>query len=319
MARTPRIPMELQERPFSLAEARAAGLTWRSLQGKAWRRLGAGLYCWNGLDEDPWQVLRAWQDSLPEEALFAGATAAWIAGLDFNPTNPVEIVVPPNSGLRSRRGLSVRHCQSPASEAITVRGLRATRLHRTLRDLSRRLPAVEVLVAMDMAIAKGLATATALERCAGTRKLRTIAALAAPAESPMETRLRWLLIHRGLPSPEVQVNLGDDKNRFGRADLYYPAARLIVEYDGSNHRDRLVADNRRQNLLLSAGFQLLRFTATDIYNRPDVVDSQVRGALARASLSPGPIRSVSLKTDRIVSDKRSISRKTDRMRRTNAG
>lgn len=62
------------------------------------------------------------------------------------------------------------------------------------------------------------------------------------------------------------MNLGDDKNRYGRADLYYPAARLILEYDGAKHRDRLVEDNRRQNLLLSAGFQLLRFTAGDIYN-----------------------------------------------------
>jgi very-short-patch-repair endonuclease len=282
MARTPRIPMELQERPFSLAEARAAGLTWRSLQGKAWRRLGEGLYCWNGLDEDLWQVLRAWQDSLPEGALFAGATAAWIGGLDFNAIDPVEIVVPRQSGMRSRRGLSVRHCQIPASEAITVRGLRATSLHRSLGDLSRRLPAVEVLVAMDMAIAKGLTNATTLERCAGTRKLRSIAALAAPAESPMETRLRWLLIQRGLPRPEVQVDLRDEEDRFlARADLYYPAARLIVEYDGSNHRDRLVEDNRRQNVLLSAGFQLLRFTAADTRDRQDVVESLVRGALAR--------------------------------------
>jgi len=285
MARKPRIPMELQQRPFSLAEARAAGLTWRSLQGKAWRRLGAGLYCWNGLDEDLWQVLRAWQDSLPEEALFAGKTAAWILGLDFNPTDPVEIVVPPNSGMRSRPGLSVRHCQVPASEAITARVLRATSLHRTLLDLSRRLPAVEVLVAMDMAIAKGLTNATKLVRCAATRKLRSIAALAAPAESPMETRLRWLLIQRGLPRPEVQVDLRDEEDRFlARADLYYPSARLIVEYDGSNHRDRLVEDNRRQNLLLSAGFQLLRFTASDVRDRPDVVESLVCGALARPTV-----------------------------------
>jgi very-short-patch-repair endonuclease len=63
--------------------------------------------------------------------------------------------------------------------------------------------------------------------------------------------------------------------------LYYPATRLIVEYDGSNHRDRLVEDNRRQNLLLSAGFQLLRFTATDVRDRQNVVESQVRGALAK--------------------------------------
>jgi hypothetical protein len=97
----------------------------------------------------------------------------------------------------------------------------------------------------------------------------------------METRLRWLLIKRGLPRPEVQANLDDEKKQFlGRADLYYPAARLILEYDGTNHRDRLVEDNRRQNRLLNAGFGLLRFTAGDIHNQPDLVEALVRAALA---------------------------------------
>jgi hypothetical protein len=279
MARTPRIPLELKDRPFTLAEARAAGLTWRSLQGKAWRRLGARLYCWSGMDEDPWEVLRAWQDSLPEDAVFTGATAAWISGLDFKPIDPVEIIVPPNSGIRSRPGLSVRHCQIPASEAIKVRALRTTTLHRTLRDLCLRWPAVEVLVAIDEAVSKKLVHVSAFRG----RKLRSLAALAAPAESPMETRLRWLLIQRGLPRPEVQVNLGDDSNGIlGRADLYYRSARLVVEYDGTNHRDRLVEDNRRQNRLLSAGYQLLRFTASDIYNEPAGVAALVRGALSQA-------------------------------------
>jgi very-short-patch-repair endonuclease len=234
---------------------------------------------WNGLDADPWQVLTAWQDFLPADAVFAGATAAWMAGLDFSPTDPVEIVVPPNSGLRSRPGLSVRRCRILPGEVVTMQRLRATSLPRTIHHLSLRLPAVEILIAMDAALRKKLAPAKAF----GGRKLQRLAAMAAPAESPMETRLRWLLIQRGLPRPEVQVDLGDDKNRYGRADLYYPSARLILEYDGGNHRDRLVEDNRRQNLLLSAGFQLLRFTAGDIYNEPDVVAALVRSALSQES------------------------------------
>jgi very-short-patch-repair endonuclease len=239
------------------------------------------LYCWSGLEEDPWQVLRAWQDSLPKEALFAGATAAWISGLDFKAIDPVEIVVPRRSGVRSRPGLTVRHCQVPASDAITIRGLRTTTLNRAICDLSLRLPAVEVLVAIDMAMHRGLTLN------ATGRKLRSLAAMAAPAESPMETRLRWLLLQRGLPRPEVQTNLYDSKNRFvGRADLYYPAARLVLEYDGGNHRERLVEDDRRQNLLVNAGFRLLRFTAADIRNQPAVVESQVRSALSAPPRSP---------------------------------
>jgi hypothetical protein len=139
-----------------------------------------------------------------------------------------------------------------------------------------------------MAFHAGLIDAAALVRYAraakgraGAGRLRTLAPLAAPAESPMETRLRWLLIEGGLPRPEVQTNLHDDEARFiGRADLYYRSAKLVLEYDGGNHRDRLVEDDRRQNLLINAGFRLLRFTATDIHNRPDVVQAQVRGALS---------------------------------------
>ena len=95
----------------------------------------------------------------------------------------------------------------------------------------------------------------------------------------METRLRWLLVQAGLPRPEVQSDLIDRDGRFvGRADLYFPAARLVIEYDGGNHRERLIDDDRK-NLLLNAGFNLLRFTAADVYQRPEVVVAQVRAAL----------------------------------------
>ena len=96
----------------------------------------------------------------------------------------------------------------------------------------------------------------------------------------METRLRWLLIQAGLPRPQVQVDVHDTSGRFlGRADLYYPQARLIIEYDGANHRDRMTEDLRRQNAILSAGYQLLRFTSADLYQRPGAIVGQVRGAL----------------------------------------
>ncbi len=287
MARTPCIPRELAGSPFTLEEARAAGLTLSALRGKVWRRIGAELYCRAELGDNPWLLLAAWCRCLPAEAVFAGATAAWLFGLDLEPTNPVEIVVPTRWGIRSRFRLSVRHRELPPTEVVTIRGLRATALPLTLAGLCSRLPAVEALVAIDMAVCAGLTDAATLGRYAeaakgrhGAGRLRSLAALAAPAESPMETRLRWLLIQAGLPQPEVQTNLHDGKGRFiGRADLYYPAAKLILEYDGGNHRERRVEDDRRQNLLVNSGFRLLRFTATDVYKRPEVIEAQVRGAL----------------------------------------
>ena len=97
----------------------------------------------------------------------------------------------------------------------------------------------------------------------------------------METRLRLELIKAGLPPPEVQTELRDISGRLlGRADLYYPDSRLVVEYDGENHRDRLVSDLRRQNALVNAGYQILRFTAVDLRTPASIV-AQVKHARAR--------------------------------------
>lgn len=263
MAPRPRIPPELKGRPFSLEEARAAGLTRRALQGRSWRRIGRALYTWRKLEEDPWRLLVAWRQLLPPDAVFAGFTAAWLHRLDVDPCHPIEIVVSPGSGVRSRSGLIVR--RSRLGEVVSVRGLRATSVQRTFHDLRRQLPPVEFLVLADAAL---------------RLHLGLFDHLAAPAESPMETRLRWLLLQAGLPRPQVQTALHDSAGRFvGRADLYYPEARLVIEYDGVNHRERLVEDNRRQNLLMNAGFRLLRFTAADLHQRPEIIKALVGQAL----------------------------------------
>ena len=174
---------------------------------------------------------------------------------------------------------------------------------------------MEALVAIDMAVLRRLIDPIDLARYAeaargrpGMSRLRSLALVAAPAESPMETRLRWILIEGGLPQPDVQTNLCDQTGRFvGRADLYYPTARLAIEYDGGNHRERLIDDDRRQNLLVNAGYRLLRFTVADVQGRPDAVVAQVRAALGPTfvrSVQKAPFarrpRSFLRKTNRIV-------------------
>ena len=278
MGRRPHLPTELTRGPFTLEEARAAGLTLTALQSKAWRRIGSGLYCWVRRREDAWPLLQAWHRRLPS-ATFTVRTAAWLHGLDVDPIHPVEVAVPASSGIRSRPGLTVRKSDIATSETINLRGLPATTIQRTLL-VSRTLPEVEALIVLDQALRKGFA-----------RVNTPLGLLAEPAESPMETRLRWLLLNAGLPRPIVQAKLHDARGReIARADLYYPDARLVIEYDGTNHRDRLIDDNRRQNLLVDAGFQVLRFTAADLNQRPGAVAALVRAALSRspdiATMSP---------------------------------
>jgi len=292
MPRQPNVPIELRHCPFTLREARAAGLTLSALKGKTWRRLGFELYCWRMWREDKWTLLSAWQRNLPVGAVFSGRTAAAIHGLDFDPANPVEVTAATGSSLRSHYGLTVRHCDLNDDEVMRMKRLSVTTLERTLRDLCVQWPPVEALVALDMAVRSKLMDGVGLWRYAqaaagrpGAKRLRELARLAEPAESPMETRLRWLLLHAGLPRPQVQADLQDRQGRFvGRADLYFPASRLVVEFDGGNHRERLVGDDRRQNQLVNGGFTVLRFTSADIRNQPEVVVAQVRGAIDSARL-----------------------------------
>ena len=108
----------------------------------------------------------------------------------------------------------------------------------------------------------------------------------------MESRLRILLVLANLPRPEVQVSVYDKEGLLlGRPDLLYRDQHLAIEYDGANHRDRMVEDNRRQNGLVRAGFRLLRFTASDVYRTPELVVAQVLEALAASSAPFGHNRS----------------------------
>lgn len=286
VALNPFVPEHLKLHPFTLAEARSAGISRKCLFGRSWRRLASELYCWAGWIEEPWALLAAWHRLLPADAMFSGPSAAWLWGAGFQPTNPVEVVVSPASGIRPRRGLTVRRCQIPSDEVAVVRGLPATTLLRTLRDVCLRKSAIDALISIDAALYTRQTSSNSLIEYSrrvsgrpGAPRLLELAGLAAPAESPMETRLRWLLLRAGLPRPEVQPDLSDAEGRFiARADLYYPGSRLVIEYDGVNHRDRLVEDNRRQNLLINAGFRVLRFAAADL-DRPGVVAAQVKRAI----------------------------------------
>jgi hypothetical protein len=210
-------------------------------------------------------------------------------GLDLPPCDPVEATIPEGSGVSALAGMSVRRAALPRQDIVERNGMRVTSNLRTAVDLGTRPPLVEAVVAVDMALQKGLldlselrAYAASGARRKGITQLRRVVELAEPAaESPMETRLRLLLVLAGLPRPEAQVPLHDGSGRFlGRPDLYYSARRLGVEYDGSTHRASLAEDNRRQNRLLTAGIRLLRFTAGDVLSTPDLVVTQVRAALA---------------------------------------
>lgn len=298
MPRDAHVPESLRHGPFTLAQARAAGVTPDQLRGRSWSRVAQGWYRWAGSPlGDERDRLATIAASLPGFGAFSGLTAARLHRLDLPEADPPEVVVPPDSKVSGRARASVRKIQLAPGDVVWRDGLPLTSPLRTCFDLAGRLPLVEGVIAIDMALHTRLIDLDSFRRYVGERPgvqgvvgARRVIELAEPkAESPMETRLRLLLLREGLPRPLAQVELRDARGSFvGRPDLYYPEARLGLEYDGENHRDRLTSDNRRQNGLHAIGVELLRYTGADLRERPTQVASEVRQALARRPFPGNP-------------------------------
>jgi hypothetical protein len=255
-------------------------------------------YAFHSIADDPNVVLAAISRRLPGTAVFSGRTAAWLHGLDLPPCDPIELTLPLGCHTSRLVGVAVRRSTVRAGEIVMRRGRRATSAVRTLADLGRRLPLVEAVSALDMALHGRLieladlrSWAGAHPRYPGVARLRRTIELAEPeTESVMETRLRLLLVLAGLPRPLAQTSLCDEDGHFVEwPDFYYPRHRLALEYDGSIHRENLTGDNRRQNRMVDAGYRLLRFTAADVMSAPNSVVALVRRALSAGSSSVQPI------------------------------
>ncbi len=287
-----RIPDDLLSGTFTLGEARGLGVGRRELRTPSWRHVAYNRYRWAALQFDEDVPLGILLDSLPAGSALSGFSAARVLGLDVPLPKRPEVSVPPDIGIAARRQATIRRVILTPEDLTTSRGLPVTTPLRTCFDLAGRLSPVEAVVIVDMALHAGLfdlpgwvsyvTSHRGRKGVAGAR--RTLEHAEPKAESPMESRLRMLLVGAGLPRPQAQVALCDAHGTFvGRPDLYYPEAQLGVEYDGENHRDRLTSDNRRQNRLHQVGVTLLRYTASDFSERPHAIVGEVRAALTHAS------------------------------------
>jgi hypothetical protein len=111
----------------------------------------------------------------------------------------------------------------------------------------------------------------------------------ARAGSPMETRLRLLIVGAGLPRPEVQWAVQDEAARTAVwLDLAYPEHMIGIEYDGGVHTrtDAVLRDIGRHTSLLDQGWRVYRYTKLDVLHRPERITAQLRRALSESRSTP---------------------------------
>jgi very-short-patch-repair endonuclease len=99
------------------------------------------------------------------------------------------------------------------------------------------------------------------------------------AASPMDTRLRLLLVFAGLP-PEVQFTVQDRQGRM-HFDLAYPEALLAVEYDGRGHEELGYGDRRRDLRSGALGWHTMRFDKAAVLQTPVETVALVRAQRER--------------------------------------
>ena len=109
-------------------------------------------------------------------------------------------------------------------------------------------------------------------------------------ESPQETFLRLDLLDYGLPEPLVNHEIRDATGRMiAVGDLVYPAYRILVEYDGEQHRTdswQYRRDIERHDELAEAGWTRIRVGKDTPRLGPRSAPVRTRLALRRAGYRP---------------------------------
>jgi hypothetical protein len=277
------VPDELLSRPFTVTEARRLGVSPAVLRGEQFRTPVRGVRASTVLPDSLEQRCLAVSALMPGVVLSHG-TAAALCDLPVPVlSHVVEVTAVGGCRLTGVRG----HRRDPGDDVRTLpSGLRVTSGARTWADHGVRLELDDLVVLGDAVLRHGWADQAALTAAAavpgrrGARRLRTALGLLEPrTDSPMETRLRLLVVRSGLPRPVAGRDVVVDGSWLARPDLSWPALRIAVEYDGDHHRtDRTQwqRDIARRRLLEDAGWTLVVVTSDDVLRHPDLLVARLR-------------------------------------------
>jgi very-short-patch-repair endonuclease len=265
-------------RPFSRTAGLAAGIDARVLEGARFQRIFRGVYVDAGVRPTPELRVAAALVPFDDSAFASHVSAARLHGVPI-PTLPEEhVTVTERRHRRGRRGIRC-HLAAP-DDVTTVGGVRVSDPHRMFVELGEVLPLVDLVVVGDHLVRRRLATPQSLRAYCVRGRLRGAAAARVAAgyvrervDSPMETRLRMLIVLAGLPEPEVNREVRDEYGvPVRRYDLCYPISRTVVEYDGRQHIERAgswEADLDRREAIEDDGHRVIVVVSKGIFVEPE--------------------------------------------------
>ncbi len=240
-------------------------------------------------------------------------SAAALHGLPLVRTKlgAVHLTRPGNGGGTRTAARRVHVGELPASMRMTLGGIELTTVARTLVDLGRCEKPATTVTAADAALQAGTATtdliaAALLEakfRAGTPAATRALGCVDGRSESPGESLLRLSMRGRGLPEPELQVEIYDEEGTFvARVDLAILAFGILIEFDGKKKYtqllrpgedavDAVLREKRREERLTELGWLVIRVSWDDLRNPAELANRILRAGKARRSLvTAGVIR-----------------------------
>lgn len=272
------IPNLDPRRPFTRADAIAAGVTPKMLRGSRFRRIFRGVYIAADTELTPLVRTQAALAVHPNSAFASHISAAHVFRLPVPDVSDVHVSVRDAKDRRAHPGI-VPHVVGSETTVVDHRGVRVANLFTTFVQLASMLDLVELVVAGDAMVRTYRVRPAQLINACVDRADPSAAAAACAArlvregvDSPMETRLRLLIVLAGLPEPQVNFKIRDAEGEvLRRLDLSYPEQRLIVEYDGRQHAEvtaQWEGDLDRREQFDDSGWKILVVTARGIYKEP---------------------------------------------------
>jgi hypothetical protein len=263
-------------KPFRRRDAVAGGVAAWRLATPAYRKLFHGVYVDSAVVVTPALRAKAALLVAPAASHVSHQTAAEIWGGWVPNDSDTHISCP---GRRPDHAGIAGHRSASAAHVVKRFGLRISSPAQTFLDLAGVIPLVELVVLGDSLVKAQRVTAQILVDAAkawrghGARVARQAAALVREGvRSPMESRLRMLLILVGLPEPVIDHKVYDAQGHvIMRYDLSYPPHRLILEYDGRQHAEsdeQWDRDIERREDIDQRQWRIVVIRSKDIYQTP---------------------------------------------------
>jgi len=305
MSRQDPLPASLTSVPFTVASARGLGFERGKLRSKQLARPFHGVRA--PVSTNLVEHCRAYAARMNPAHAFSHTTAAALWGMPlplYLDDEAVHVSAP--APLRAPEGKRVAGHRVRGLVARDRWGLRVTSPALTWVQLSETLAWHDLAAAADFAITGSpfnnvLPIATLAELTAahdeGPSRGRRVRAAALPflqegALSRPESLTRILLVQSGIPSPQVNPSIVDDRGSFvAMPDLAWPKYAFAIEYEGDHHRDvrQFRRDIRRIEVLADLRWSVMKVSADDLFDRPEELVARVRQRLTARGWTPARI------------------------------